>query len=120
MSTLYVPRDERIHFGNVLRDWFERNNWAQDVPHKLATANGWAGPWNSQISCVFRGALDPKPQFFVALAEFNLHIAHQHFPNITNRRTLDQLKGSEPLRHNNGDIYTATDFFALFIGTEPF
>ncbi len=120
MSTSYVHRDERIHFGNVLHEWFERNNWAQDVPQKLAKANGWPGPWGSQISPAFRGTLDPKPQFFVALGAFNLHIAQQHFPNITSRRTLDQLKGSEPLRHDNGDIYTATDFFALFIGAQPF
>jgi hypothetical protein len=107
---------ERIAFGKLVRQWFARNGWPQDVPHRLAKITGAAGPWNSQVSQIMQGKLDPKPALFVAFGAFNQAVAEQRFPGVTERRLLDQLTGSEPLRHDDGRPYTAPDFFALFTG----
>ncbi len=119
MSTPYAPQEERIAFGRVIRLWFKSNGWAQDVPHKFARFAGTPGPWNSQISTVMSGKLDPKPAFFVALGFFNEAVATQKFPAIADRRLLDALKDAEPLCNDDGRPYTAPDFFALFTGLQP-
>ena len=119
MSTPYEPIEERIAFGRVIRLWFRSNGWAQDVPHKFAKIVGTAGPWNSQVSTVMSGKLDPKPAFFVALGAFNDAVARQAFPGITDRKLLDALKGAEPLCDDDGRPCTAPDFFALFTGLQP-
>jgi hypothetical protein len=116
MSTPYEALPERIAFGKVIRRWFRSNNWAQDVPHRLAKFTGAAGPWNSQISTVMAGKLDPKCAFFVAFGAFNQTVAEQSFKGVTDRRLLDQLKGAEPLRDDSGRVCTAPEFFAMFAG----
>ena len=116
MSTPYEPIPERIAFGNLMRQWFKRNGWPQDVPHRLAKFTGATGPWNSQISTVMAGKLDPKPAFFVALGRFNQTVAEQDFRGVTDRRLVDQLKDAEPLCDDAGRVLTAPDFFSLFVG----
>jgi hypothetical protein len=116
LSTKYVPIEERIAFGQVLRRWFKANDWPQDVPHRVAAFTGAAGPWNSQVSTLMSGKLDPKPALFVALGAFNQFVAEQHLQGVTERRLVDQLKDAQPLCHDNGRPYTAPDFFALFVG----
>jgi hypothetical protein len=116
MSTKYEPIEERIAFGAVLRRWFKANNWPQDVPHRLAAFIGSAGPWNSQISTLMSGKLDPKPALFVALGSFNRAVAEQQLQGIHERKLVDQLRGVAPLCHDDGRPYTAPDFFALFTG----
>lgn len=119
MSTPAEAIPERIAFGILVRQWFKRNSWPQDVPHRLAKFTGASGPWNSQMSQVMQGKLDPKPAFFVAFGAFNRAVAEQDFRGVTDRRLLDQLKDATPLCDDSGQAYDAPGIFALFTGLAP-
>jgi hypothetical protein len=116
VSTQQEAIPERVAFGKLVRQWFKRNGWPQDVPHRLAKFTGAAGPWNSQVSQVMQGKLDPKPAFFVAFGAFNRAVAEQDFRGVTDRRLLDQLKDASPLCDDRGQAYDAPGLFALFTG----
>ena len=104
-------------FGPVLKAWFKRNDWPQITAERVARAKGSAiGPWASQMSNSMQGKLEPKPAFFIALGWFNNVILTRDFQGITDRRLLDQLKGSEALTHPDGQPFTGGDFFRLYIG----
>jgi hypothetical protein len=110
----------RTKFGKVFKIWFSRNNWPQDVPHKLSAFMPTGGPWNSQISTAMAAKLDPKIGFFLACGEFNRVIASQKFPGVIDARLISLLRGAQPLTFDNGEIFKATDFFELFSGiTQP-
>jgi len=106
----------RVQFGKVFKIWFARNGWPQDVPHKLHDVIPTGGPWNSQVSVCMSGRLEPKVGFFLACGAFNKLIADQSFTGVSNAKLLAHIKGAEPLRMNNGQPFTAPDFFSLYTG----
>lgn len=104
-------------FATTLKAWFRVNNWPQSVPERLAKAKGNpTGPWASQISHSMNDKHEPKTEFFLALAWFNEIVATRDLAGLTDRRLVDQLKNAQPLCHDNGQPYTAPDFFSLFTG----
>ena len=104
-------------FGSVIRAWFAKNEWPQVVAEQIARAKGSKiGPWASQMSNCMQGKLQPKPDFFKAMGWFNNVILTRDFQGITDRRLIDRLMGSEALTHADGQPFTATDFFSLYIG----
>ena len=106
--------------GPVIKAWFKANDWPQSVSEGLARAKGWtAGPWASQISICMSGRLTPKPAFFVALGLFNECVATRDFVGVTDRRLMDRLRQGQPLTHEDGNPWTAQDFFACYIGQLP-
>ena len=112
-----MPEPFGGEFGPVLKEWFRRNEWPQITAERVARAKGSKiGPWASQMSNTMAGKIEPKPNFFVALGWFNEVILTRDFVGITDRRLVDQLKGSEALCHDNGQPFTAVDFFALYLG----
>ena len=110
------PLQERKAFGNVFKIWFARNNWPQDVPHKLSQFIATGGPWNSQISTCMAAKLDPKVGFFLACGAFNEVVASQKFPGVANARLLTMLRKALPLRGDDGEVFNATNFFDLYTG----
>ena len=103
--------------GPVLKEWFRRNSWTQIVAEKVAKAKeSEIGPWASQISNTMAGKIQPKPSFFVALGWFNDVIMTRDFREVTDRRIMDMLISSEALCHDDGQPFTATDFFSLYLG----
>ena len=112
-----VPETTATNFGEVLRAWFARNEWPQMVAEQVARAKGSKiGPWASQMSNAMQGKLEPKPPFFVALGWFNQVVMERDFVGITDRRLIDRLLQGQPLTHDDGQPFTAVDFFALYIG----
>jgi hypothetical protein len=104
-------------FGSTIKAWFRANNWPQSVPEKLAKAKGNpTGPWASQISHAMNDKHQPKTEFFMAMAWFNEVVATRDFSGLSDRRLVDQLRNAQPLCHDNGQPYTAPDFFSLFTG----
>ena len=104
-------------FGAVIKAWFAKNGWPQIVAEQVARAKGSKiGPWASQMSNCMQGKLTPKPDFFVAMGWFNNVILTRDFQGITDRRLMDRLLGSEALTHEDGQPYTATCFFSLYVG----
>ena len=116
MSTPYEYNPDRALFGKVIKRWFATYDLPQVSTEHWAKANGSAGPWASQMSQCQAGKIDPKPAFFVSLGHFNSAIATKQLGPINDRRTLDRLKAAEPLCHDDGTIYAASDFFNLFCG----
>ena len=103
--------------GPVLKAWFASNEWPQSVSEGLARAKGWElGPWASQVSICMSGRLSPKPNFFVALGQFNQAVAERDLAGVTDRRLMDRLRKGQPLTHEDGNPWTAQDFFACYIG----
>jgi hypothetical protein len=62
------------------------------------------------------GRLSPKPNFFVALGQFNQAVAERDLAGVTDRRLMDRLRQGQPLTHEDGNPWTAQDFFACYIG----
>ena len=116
-----IPTEQQAHrnaFGKSITAWMRLNGWSQQTMHDAAKAWELQGPWNSQSSLLQRGLLDPKPQFWVSLGEFNAKIAAADLSAITARGLRDRLKESVPYLNANGDPATAVDFFAEFIGAQ--
>ena len=108
--------DSRL-LGPVLKAWFAQNEWPQSVSENLARSKGWElGPWASQISICMSGRLPPKPNFFVALGQFNEAVATRDLAGLTDRRLLDRLRKGNPLCKDDGTPWTAQDFFSCYIG----
>jgi len=115
-----VTETPATEFGTVLRAWFARNEWPQMVAEQVARAKGSKiGPWASQMSNAMQGKLEPKPPFFVALGWFNQIVTERDFVGITDRRLIDRLLNGQPLTHDDGQPWTAVDFFALYVGDIP-
>jgi hypothetical protein len=103
--------------GPIIKAWFARNAWPQSVSEGLARSKGWdCGPWASQISICMSGRLTPKPNFFRGLGQFNQAVAERDFVGVKDRRLMDRLKQGVPVTHPNGVPWTASDFFAAYLG----
>jgi hypothetical protein len=62
------------------------------------------------------GRLTPKPNFFRGLGQFNQAVAERDFVGVKDRRLMDRLKQGVPVTHPNGVPWTASDFFAAYLG----
>ena len=92
------------------------NNFSQQAIHDWAAAAETAGPWNSSVSLLQRGKLDPKPQFFVAFGTLNKHLAEGAYKYVTDRKLKDRLAQAMPFLTEHDKPATATDFYSMFIG----
>ena len=114
-----VPADQlahRIAFGKAVSAWMRINNFSQQAIHDWAAAAETAGPWNSSVSLLQRGKLDPKPQFFVAFGTLNKHLAEGTYKYVTDRKLKDRLAQAMPFLTEHDKPATATDFYSMFIG----
>lgn len=73
------------------------------------------GPWNSQMSLLMSGKLDPKAQFWVSLAEFNGCVYSGQI-NDLEPSLVKRLHGRKPFTTAEGMLATAVDFFGMFVG----
>ena len=112
-----MTEDNSSLLGPIVKAWFARNEWPQSVSEGLARSKGWTcGPWASQVSICMSGRLTPKPNFFRGLGQFNAAVAERDFIGVTDRRLMDRLKRGQPLCHEDGNPWTAADFFACYLG----
>lgn len=104
-------------FSRLLKHWFRQNGWPQSITEAWARSTGCEiGPWASQISKAMSCQLDPKTNFFLALGRFNAAVEENAFAGVTDLKARKRLKDSQPLRADDGKLYTAADFFAVFAG----
>ena len=115
--------DSKHAFALTLKRWFNSNGWPQKITDDWAKDEGVLapnGPWASQICSALKADFHPRVEFFIALARFNQFIADQDLRSIQGSRLRDRLKGAKPLSDDAGNLYGATEFFALFAGlAEP-
>lgn len=104
-------------FSRLLKHWFRQNGWPQSITEAWARGTGCEiGPWASQISKAMSCQLDPKTNFFLALGRFNAAVEENAFAGVTDLKARKRLKDSQPLCRDDGRLYTAADFFAVFAG----
>ena len=92
------------------------NGFSQQTIHDWATAAGTAGPWNSSISLLQRGRLDPKAMIWVGFGQLNKDLADGNLKYVTDRKLKDKLSDAMPFLTEEGQPATAGDFFCMFIG----
>lgn len=106
--------------AQTIRGWLKINNWALSYPQTWAKAAGnEKGPHTSQIQYLTKQKLEPKPAFFIALAEFNRAVAENDLDAIDDERVKLLLQVGDALKHPDGRPYDALDFFAIYIGKLP-
>ena len=107
-------------FALTLKRWFRANGWPQKITDDWAKdpgVNYQHGPWASQICGALKGdGYSPRAEFFIALAVFNQAVKDQSFKGIQSQTLKNRLEGSVPMAHDDGQLYSPTDFWALFAG----
>ena len=115
-----IQDDGPLAFALTLKRWFASNGWPQRITEDWAKDEGVQnphGPWASQMCGAMKGSgYNPKAEFFLALAEFNQFIDQQNTKVITKSKIRDKLTGAKPLCLENGQPYTAPDFWSLYAG----
>ena len=115
--------DSKHAFALTLKRWFNSNEWPQKITDDWAKDEGVLapnGPWASQICSALKADFHPRVEFFIALARFNQFVADQDLRSVQGSKLRDRLKGAKPLTDDAGNLYGATEFFALFAGlAEP-
>ena len=114
-----IPTEQQNHrdrLGKAVTAWMRLNGFSQQTIHDWATVAGTAGPWNSSISLLQRGRLDPKAMIWVAFGQLNKDLADGNLKYVTNRKLKDKLSEAMPFLTEEGQPATATDFFSMFIG----
>ena len=111
--------DSKHVFALTLKRWFNSNGWPQKITDDFAKDEGILapnGPWASQICSALKADFHPRVEFFIALARFNQFVADQDLRSIQGSKLRDRLKEAKPLVDDAGNLYGATEFFALFAG----
>ena len=114
-----TTQDSKLVFAHTLKRWFKANEWPQAITDSWAKDPGIqasSGPWASQICGAMKADFHPRVEFFLAMARFNQYVADQDLRSITASKLRDRLKGAKPLVTDAGQLYGATEFFALFTG----
>lgn len=114
MATQVTP-EERVALGRAIAYWMKTNGISQQVPHDWAKATGQNGPWNSQISLLQRGQLDPKGSFWVSLAAFNQAVRDSKTTGCATR-IAEIIKDAEPFLTSDGKPAEILDLFSMFLG----
>ena len=116
--TVEIPEEQvaaRKNFGNAIRIWFRMNRWSQDVPHHFAKERDMSGPWNSQMSLLMSGKLDPKAQFWISLEEFNFAVSKQDLKDL-DEGLVKRMTLKQPFITADGKDADAQAFYGMFIG----
>ncbi len=116
--TALIPQEQldiRADFGVIMKGWFKWNRWSQEVPHAFAQQRKLNGPWGSQISLLMNGRMDPKPQFFMSLAEFNRAVADRDYAGL-DLKLINRLENAEPFLTVDDRVANGKDFFGMMTG----
>ena len=109
-----------LTFALTLKRWFRANGWPQKITDDWAKDPGVNyphGPWASQVCGAMKAdGYNPRAEFFIALAVFNKVVHEQSFKQAQGQTLKGRLDGSTALLHDDGRLFTATDFWALFAG----
>ena len=109
-----------LTFALTLKRWFRANGWPQKITDDWAKDPGVNyphGPWASQVCGAMKAdGYNPRAEFFIALAVFNKVVHEQAFKQAQGQTLKGRLDGSTAFLHDDGRLFTATDFWALFAG----
>lgn len=112
----------RVQFGKFLRNWRRSNDWS------VTTAQDWAKacpaliPWPLRVAGGQWGNLEngkvhqPQPSTFIQLGVLNECLALEDRGPIKDRTLRDRVQRAQPVRHPDGRLWGAEDWFACYIG----
>lgn len=113
----------RHQFGQMLYRWRKRAGWsgktpgiwaaeAPDVlPFKVSSAT-WTGFESGKAKA-------PAPETFIALELMNRALDSGQVGRGLDPVTRERVAAQKPIRHEDGDLWKAGDFFDCFIGALP-
>ncbi len=112
----------RVQFGKFLRNWRRSNDWS------VTTAQDWAKacpaliPWPLRVAGGQWGNLEngkvqqPQPSTFMQLGVLNECLALEDRGPIKDKTLRDRVQRAQPVRHPDGRLWGAEDWFACYIG----
>jgi hypothetical protein len=109
-----------VAFGISLMRWRRRQGWTQATAAKWAAAVGRTCVFSSQWSNLENATMkNPGPPLFMNLGSMNRDIACQNYGPIRDRSLMDRVKAATPVVHPDGEPWDGADFFAAYIGIQP-
>ena len=107
----------RLRFGATLGRWMERGGWSSDLPLRWGKAAGFPAVADSTFSRMQRGLIEqPYPLTFIQFGVMNDRLHRMDYGLPADDPLVERLARQRPLEHEDGQIWTATDFFSHFIG----
>ena len=113
-----LPTQEaRNRFGETLNAWMERASWSHDIPLRWGKAANFPTVADSTFNRLQRGKIaQPYPVTFIQFGIINDRLARRDYGLSDTDPLLARISRQRPIEHEDGRIWTATDFFSHFIG----
>ncbi|MCP9819832.1 hypothetical protein KBZ18_10040 [Synechococcus sp. Cruz-9H2] len=104
-------------FGRTLTLWLSLGGWTHDTPLRWGKAAGFSSVADSTFNRLQRGKiLQPYPITFLQLGEMNARLARADYGSIDDQALKERVAKQQPITHEDGTPWSATDFFSHFIG----
>jgi hypothetical protein len=122
MTLARISQSEQFieQFGDMMLLWRQSNGWSGQVLEDWARACPDVLPIKILNSVVTGLELKRNkrtaPHTFQALGLANETLAQEFRGTIRDRVLHDRVYNAEPIRHDDGRPWSATDFFAAFVG----
>lgn len=113
----YPSLADRQRFARTLSIWISRNGWTHETMHDWGEQAHFPALRNSSTNRLQNALTEqPSPLTFIQLAIANQRVAESNYSGVDDRRLMDRLKDSEPIRRSDGTPWQAHDFFGHFVG----
>ena len=113
----YPSQESRDRFGETLTALMERVGWSHDIPLRWGRAACFPTVADSTFNRLQRGKIaQPYPVTFIQFGIINDRLARRDYGLSETDPLLPRIARQRPIEHEDGRIWTATDFFSHFIG----
>jgi hypothetical protein len=113
----YPSQSCRDCFGKTLTSWLERAGWSHDTPLRWGKAAQFPTVADSTFNRMQRGKIaQPYPVTFIQFGMMNDRLASRNYGLAEDDPLLPRIARQRAIEHDDGRLWTATDFFSHFIG----
>jgi hypothetical protein len=113
----YPSQEARDRFGQTITTWVERAGWSHDTPLRWGKAAGFPAVADSTFNRMQRGKIaQPYPMTFIQFGMMNDRLARKDYGLADEHPLLPRIARQRPIEHDDGRLWSATDFFSHFIG----
>lgn len=117
VHALYPSQDCREAFGRTLTLWLKRGGWRHDIPLSWGKAAGFPAIADSTFNRLQRGKIEqPYPVTFIQLGILNARLVDRDFSGVDDPALAERIARQQPILHDDGRPWSASDFFSHFIG----
>ncbi len=112
-------QEARERFGRTISAWLERAGWSHDIPMRWGKAAGFPCVADSTFNRMQRGKIaQPYPVTFIQFGLMNERLAQKDYGLAKDDPLLPRIARQRAIEHEDGRIWSATDFFSHFIGEQ--